>query len=164
MEEIYMKKTLSRCLALLPLAFAASGCGMVGNKSAGYTFAYVVTALISLGILIGYCLMTKKKDKWLLLLFGSVLTVNIGYLWLAVSSTVNAALWANRLSYLGSVVLPLSMLMIILESANLRYKKQLPIFLFALCAVRSAACPPPSALALQGMEEVHSGFLIWSRP
>ena len=128
-----MKKILSRCLAVLPLVFAASGCGMVGNKSAGYTFAYAVTILISLLILIGYCLMTEKKDKWFLLLFSSVFTVNIGYLLLAVSSTVNAALWANRLSYLGSVVLPLSMLMIILNSADLRYKKQLPLMISGSC-------------------------------
>ena len=64
-----------------------------------------------------------------LLLFASVLVVNTGYLALALSPTLGAALWANRVSYLGSVLLPMAMQMILLNGTGLRYEKWLPLAL-----------------------------------
>ena len=67
----------------------------------------------------------KKRKIWFVLLFSSVLVVNIGYTLLSVSSGLTMALWANRIAYLGSVFLPLAMLMIILNVTNTKYPKWL---------------------------------------
>ena len=92
---------------LLPAVAAAelcalSGCGPVGAKSTSMAVIYSATA---------------------------VLAVNTGYLPLALSPTLGAPLWANRVSYLGSVLLPMAMQMILLNGTGLRYEKWLPLAL-----------------------------------
>lgn len=67
-----------------------------------------------------------------MLLFTSVLVVNAGYFNLAVATNLTSALWANRISYLGSVFLPMSMLMIILNATNTRTHPLLPAFLTSI--------------------------------
>ena len=58
-----------------------------------------------------WCLGTLwDRGFWYMLLFTSVLVVNVGYYALSVSDSLNSALMANRVAYLGSVFLPLSML------------------------------------------------------
>ena len=96
---------------------------------------YFVLALLSAIVLFGYIIFNKKRKNWNLVLFSSVFVVNLGYSFLSVSNSVETALWANRLAYLGSVLLPLSMLMIILKVSKIRYKKWLPIALLFLCAI-----------------------------
>jgi len=108
----------------------------------GINIIYAFTAIVSLILLLGYILMMKKREPWFVLLFSSVVVVNIGYFWLSVSKTVEEALWANRLSYLGSVILPLSMLMIILEVSRLKYTKRIlfllvPISVFVFLVAAS---------------------------
>lgn len=107
----------------------------------GINIVYAFTAFISLVLLFGYIFMMKKREPWFVLLFSSVVVVNAGYFWLSVSKTVEEALWANRLSYLGSVILPLSMFMIILEVSRLRYTKRvlfllvpISVFVFLVAA------------------------------
>ena len=99
-------------------------------------------ALLSLLLLIGCCLV-KKRNIWLLLLFTSVLVVNAGYFALSISKTLEEALLANRISYLGSVFLPFAMLMIILEAAAVKCKKWLPaaLLLVSLGVFLVAASP-----------------------
>lgn len=82
---------------VLPL----SGCA-VGDKSASLAAVYAAAAILSLLTLICYCVLVRKKDPWFLLLFASVLLVNIGYLTLAVSKSLEEALLANRIAYFGS--------------------------------------------------------------
>lgn len=121
---------------LLPLLLLSlSGCHAIGDKNASLSVIYCITASLSLLLLAGYCFVAKKKDPWFLLLFTSVLVVNIGYLALAISRNLDEALLANRLAYLGSVFLPLSMLMIILNVTNIRYRKWLPGLLIGLSIV-----------------------------
>lgn len=117
-----MKKVVRIMLLLLPVLLL-SGCGAIGNKAASQTWIYGAAAALSLLLLVGYCSLVPKKDTWFLLLFSSVLVVNIGYFALAISQNLEEALLANRISYLGSVFLPMSMLMIILNVAKLSYKK-----------------------------------------
>ena len=88
--------------------------------------------MLALLLLTGYCFMIRKKDPWFLLLFSAVFVVNIGYLTLAISATLEEALLANRISYLGSVFLPLSMFMIIINTCKIRYKKWLPAILLII--------------------------------
>ena len=66
------------------------------------------------------------------MLFTAIFVVNAGYFSLSISDTLDTALWANHLSYAGSVSLPLSMLMIILQTLEIRYRKRLPYFLIAV--------------------------------
>ena len=129
-----MKKTAGIVLLFICLCILLSGCG-IGNKSVSTSMVYAAATALSLMTAIGYLLLIRKKDPWFLLLFSSVFIVNTGYLALSLSQTLNAALWFNRLSYLGSVFLPLSMLMIILDTCKLQYPKYLPNLLLGAGAV-----------------------------
>ena len=131
-------------LLLLPMMLA--GCGPVGDKSASLSAIYGVTAVLALLMLIAYCCIFKKKDPWFLLLFASVLVVNAGYLALAVSENLSQALFANRLAYLGSVFLPLSMLMIILRVCNIQYRKWLPYLLVGVSVLVFLVAASPGYL------------------
>ncbi len=127
-----MQRTLEK-LSLLPLmALFLTGCSTVGEKSGNLSIIYGVTAFLSLMILVGYFFVSKKKDPWFLLLLASVLVVNIGYYVLAVSSNLSEALTANRIAYLGSVFLPLSMWMIILSVTHIRFPKWISVALLGL--------------------------------
>lgn len=83
---------------------------------------YIIAAVCSLIMLVCYCVFIKRKFVWFWVLFSSICVVNIGYFTLAVSKTLEEALLANRIAYLGSVILPLSMLLIILKATGLKYK------------------------------------------
>ena len=87
--------------------------------------------------------MVRQSRIWFLLLFASVSVVNIGYTLLSLSSCLEMALWANRIAYLGSVFLPLSMLMILLNVTNSPYRKRLPGALLgiAFCVFLITASP-----------------------
>ena len=127
-----MKKNLLCFLMGLWTILLLSGCDMIGSKSTNMAIIYIATAILSLLVLIAYCYMMPKKDMWFLLLFGSILVVNIGYLSLAISKTLEEALLANRISYLGSVFLPMAMMMIILNVIQIKVPKCLPCFLFII--------------------------------
>ena len=109
---------------------------------------YGVTALLSLILLVGCCLVNKKQNPWFLLLFTSLLVVNTGYFLLSVSQNLSQALHANRLSYLGSVFLPLSMWMCILRVTRISYPKWLPPVLLALGGVMFLIAGSPGILDL----------------
>ena len=79
----------------------------MGTKSGNMAIVYSSVAVLSVLLLIGYLLWEKKKVKHLTLLFTSVAVANIGYFLQSVSHTLNGALWANRVSYLGSAYLAL---------------------------------------------------------
>ena len=108
---------------LFILSFVLSGCNAIGDKAASLTLVYGIAAVVSLFLLGSYLLLAKKKDPWYVVLFISVLVVNLGYLALALSQNLAEALWANRLAYLGSVFLPLAMWMIISRAAHLHTSK-----------------------------------------
>lgn len=98
-------------------------------------FIYGLIAIISLILIWGYFKLIKKKDMWFVFLFASVFVVNCGYFTMALSGSLEEALLANRLSYLGSVFLPLCMLMIIMNVCRVVYPKWLPYTLFIVSAV-----------------------------
>lgn len=127
-----MKKQWIGAAILLCLTFWLSGCNAIGEKTANMSVVYATTAILSLCLLVGYCFLIKKKEIWFLLLFASIFIVNIGYFSLAISQTLEEALLANRISYLGSVFLPMSMLMIILNNTDLNTKRWLPFLLLGI--------------------------------
>ena len=66
----------------------------------------------------------KKQDEpWLLVLFLCVCVVTLGYFLVSLSKTVEFALWANKITYLGQVFVPMCMFMIILKLCGFTYKK-----------------------------------------
>lgn len=105
------------------LLLAMSGCSAIGEKSATMSGIYFVTSLLAIILLAGYCFLIKKKEPWFVILFSAVVVVNIGYLSLSVSSSLKEALFANRVAYLGSVILPLSMLILILTACGINPPK-----------------------------------------
>lgn len=129
-----MKKVFFINLLFLSSVFL-SGCTMVGDRSSSISVIYLVSALLSLALLGVAFWLLHNSEPWLILLFSSVFVVNGGYYLISVSKTLEAALWANRLSYLGSALLPIAMLMIILKTAKTKYKKWLPLVLFGIAFV-----------------------------
>ena len=127
-----MKKAVSLFLPMLTGILFFSGCSKIGGKELGIDLVYGVTTLLSLLLLFGYFCVIKKREPWFIFLFSSVAVVNAGYLSLSLSTTLEEALLANRISYFGSVFLPFSMLMIILNITELKYKKWLPGVLSAI--------------------------------
>ena len=114
-----MKKYIALTLCLLTVLLCLTGCGGSSSKNTSLSVVYAVTMTVSALLLLGYALIGKKRDAWILLLFACVLVVNIGYFALSVSKNLSEALLANRIAYLGSVFLPMSMLLIILDATKL---------------------------------------------
>lgn len=119
-------------LIFIPLLAVFSGCTKIGEKSASSVIVYGVMAVLAIIILFGYLCLIKKKEAWFTVLFTSVAVVNAGYFSLSISKTLEEALLANRISYLGSVFLPLSMLMIILDVTKIKHKKWVSALLIAV--------------------------------
>lgn len=128
-----MKQRIFELTLILTAALGLSGCSGIGERSASLSVIYFAAAILSLLLLTVYLFGVSRRTVWFVLLFSSVLVVNVGYAWLSVSSGLEAALMANRVAYLGSVFLPLSMLMIILDVTKTKYKKWLAWALLALC-------------------------------
>ncbi len=84
---------------------------------------YGITAVVALVLVIGYYFFVKKKDIWLFLLFLCVFLVNIGYFSISVSGILEEALLANRISYLGSVFLPLCMFISVADVCRIKVPK-----------------------------------------
>ena len=143
-----MKKVLALAPLFLMLILCLAGCTASGGKSANLAIIYGVAAGISFLLLAVCFLLVRQKKRWFMLLFSSVLVVNIGYTCLAVSSCLEMALMANRISYLGSVFLPFSMLMIILDVTNTPYKKWLPCSLLGVAAVIFLIAASPGILSI----------------
>ena len=90
------------------------------------TTLYGIIFAISLLMIIAYFLVDRKRDIWLLLLFVCVAICDLGYFLLSVAKNLDFALWANRIAYLGSVFLPFSILMMIMNLSRFTYPKCLP--------------------------------------
>jgi len=132
---------------LMPaLLMMLSGCSAIGDKTGNLSAIYAVTALLALLVLVGYFCVREKKNPWLVLLFASVLVVNVGYFALAVSQNLSQALWANRIAYLGSVFLPAAMWMIILSVTSVRVPKWLSGVLLGLGVIVFLIAASPGIL------------------
>ena len=99
------------------------------------TIAYGLMLLISIVLLIVYCLVIKKKEKWIIVFYVSICLVQIGYLLLSISKTVELALLFNKITYLGQITLLISMFLNIVSICGFKYKKKLPILLFTVGGV-----------------------------
>ena len=143
-----MRRTFARLSPLLLCMLFLSGCVSIGDKTASTSVIYGIAATLSLALLVTYYSLVKKRDPWYLLLFASIMVVNAGYFALSISSGLGEALLANRISYLGSVFLPLSMWMIIINATHISYRKWIPGVLLALAAVMFFIAASPGYLPI----------------
>ena len=100
---------------LSSLTVFAASVNTVDKSEFNKTIAYAVTAVIAFALLVGYCALIKKKEMMFILLFTAVFIINIGYTFGSASSTLEEALLANKISYVGAVFLPLFMVIIIMD-------------------------------------------------
>ena len=105
------------------MSLGASAEGSTTAYSISLTLVYGIVALISVFLAAGYRFMSKSRERWLILLFVAVCIVNSGYFMLSSSLSLESALWANRISYLGSVFLPLCMLTSIAGVCRIKLSK-----------------------------------------
>lgn len=128
-----MKKVIPLSFILLPL-LTLGGCGAIGDKATSVSVIYFFTTIAAFLLLIGCLFLIDRREKWFIVLFSSVFVVNLGYLLLSLSRGLEFALTANTIAYLGSALLPLTMLMIILNVCKHRIPGWLKI-LFACISV-----------------------------
>lgn len=114
--------TLWVVVVLLTLSAWASE-GNVGEKTGNMAVIYGITSMLALVLALGCFRVVRKQEPWFLILYGSVFVVNLGYFALSVSNSLDGAMVANAISYLGSVFLPLSMLMIIMKACHIEVKR-----------------------------------------
>ena len=100
-------------------------------------YMYGIIFLASLILLPLYFAFVRKKqnEPWLFVLFVCVCIVNLGYTLIAFSKTVEFALFANKIAYLGQVMIPLCMFMIISGLCGFGYKKWVKCALVGLAGV-----------------------------
>lgn len=103
-----------------------------GMKTGNMSLLYGITSALALILLIGYCCIVRQKELWFILLYTAVFVVNLGYFTLSISGSLGEAMLANRISYLGSVFLPLCMLMIIMQACHMRIHKGVLILLICI--------------------------------
>lgn len=130
-----MKKLLHTCPILILISFCLTGCGFIGDKMTSMSTIYAAAAIISFLLLISFNYLVHKGDLWYQLLFGSIFIVNLGYFSLSISKTLEEALLANRISYFGSVFLPMSMFLLILNVTKINYKNWLHGVLLAISVI-----------------------------
>ena len=96
---------------------------------AAMSVTYGILCAVSLA-LIGVCLaVDRKKELCLFLLFISVFVCTLGHFLISIAPSLNFALNANRIAYLGQVFLPLLLLKMTLNLSNIKLKKWiLPAF------------------------------------
>lgn len=96
---------------------------------------YGLIVLLSLLLASGYLVLVREKENWLIWLYFSAFIANLGYFALSVSKALEEALLANRLGYLGSVFLPLCMLMTLVKVCKLEMPRIMMYILIGISMV-----------------------------
>jgi len=84
---------------------------------------YGITTALSVLFFVLYRILVKKREFWLSLLFACIAVVNVGYLMLSLAQSVEFAIFANDLAYLGSVFLSMCMLFTIIKLCGYKVTK-----------------------------------------
>ena len=112
---IFLFVTASIFLPTLLSPAAGDADAVESGKAGNMAIVYSAIALLSVLVLIGYALLEKKRDHRFIALFACVAAANCGYFLQSVSDTLNVAMMANRLSYMGSAYSIMVMLFIIMD-------------------------------------------------
>ena len=161
-----MNKHSYLALSRVFVSICLSGCGAIGDKMTSMSIIYAAAAVISLLLFVGFNYMIRKKDVWYQLLFASIFVVNLGYFTLSISQTLEEALLANRISYLGSVFLPMSMFLLILNVSKIKYKRWVPGILLTISTIvfLIAASPGYSTIYYQDVTiSVQNGATVLNK-
>ena len=104
------------------------------------TIAYSIIFAFSLLFPCMYCIGARKKQSeiWLFVLYLCVCVVNLGYLLLSLSKTVEFALFANKIAYLGHVFLIMCMFKIISKLCGFKFKRWVTCVLIAVAVLMYA--------------------------
>ena len=87
------------------------------------TIGYLICLIASVGLLVAYTLLMKKREFWLTMLHVCVVIVNLGYFLTSIAKTVEFAIFGNDVAYLGSAFLCMCMLLTILRLCGFEVKK-----------------------------------------
>ena len=96
---------------------------------------YGITTALSVLFFVLYRILIKKREFWLSLLFVCIALVNVGYLMLSLAKTVEFAIFANDVAYLGSVFLSTCMLFTIIKLCGYKVTKAHVIIALSLGVV-----------------------------
>lgn len=115
---------------------------------------YAICLIAAVGLLIAYLTLVKQKEFWLTMLYICVSVVNLGYLLLSTASTVEFALFANDVAYLGSVFLCMCLLLTIVRLCGFSVRKTHVILCTTLGVIMFAviACSPMLPLYYKSVE------------
>lgn len=115
---------------------------------------YTICLIAAVGLLIAYLTLVKQKEFWLTMLYICVSVVNLGYLLLSTASTVEFALFANDVAYLGSVFLCMCLLLTIVRLCGFSIRKTHVILCTTLGVIMFAviACSPMLPLYYKSVE------------
>ena len=102
------------------------------------TIGYAITLAFAVGLCVAYFAIVKKREFWLSPLYICVAVVNLGYFLLSISKTVEFAIFANDVAYLGSVFLSMCMLLTIVKLCGFEVGKSQVIICVTLGAVMFA--------------------------
>ena len=102
------------------------------------TIVYAIMAFVAVALFVVYFVVLRQKEPWLSLLFVCVAIVNTGYFLLSASKTLEFAVLANDIAYLGSVFLSMSMFLTIVHLCGFETKKAFVVALSAAGAVMFA--------------------------
>ena len=120
----------------LPLLFESAATdihnSIASDKAGNVAIAYCIMAVISAFLLAGYLFLGKKKGNLFVMLFSSIAAVNGGYFFLSVSNTLTGAMMANRLSYMGAAYSMLLMLLIVMDTCQVKRSRGLTVLLFTV--------------------------------
>ena len=105
------------------------------------TIGYLICFIASVGLLVAYTLLMKKREFWLTMLHVCVIIVNLGYFLTSIAKNVEFAIFGNDVTYLGSAFLCMCMLLTIIRLCGFEVKKKyvitclsLGIIMFAIIA------------------------------
>lgn len=96
---------------------------------------YGITLALSVGLLVLYRFLIKNRAFWMGMLFVCITLVNLGYLMLSLAKSVEFAIFANDVAYLGSVFLSMCMFLTIAKLCGFAVNKRIVIALVILGAV-----------------------------
>lgn len=160
-----MKNHFKYIFIIIASLMMLTGCTS-GNKTVSMSIIYGITTAFSALILAGYFFLVKKRHPGFVMLFFSILIVNVGYLLLATSTTLQLALWANRISYLGSVFLMPTMFISVMNVCKMRISKWLTVALSAIGLVMFLIAASPGVLDIYYKEvtiEIINGVAVLNK-
>ena len=91
-------------------------------------FLYILLTAISILLLVRLVLGVKRIGSFYVLFYTFIIITNLGYIALSTSSTVSEAILANKICYVGAILLPVIMLYTISDIT----KTKIPHFVYAI--------------------------------